>query len=104
MDELTFNLPYRKVTKVGNTNNEPSMTRPNQSLSLIELFQLYRQGRIVEPIMPTIDDPDFINYLAEMEDHDLTQLDKIREKANELHTKKSNLEKELLKTTKKEEL
>ena len=87
-NENLYRLPHTMPRKVGQTFTEPSKTVPNGSLSLKTLFLMQRNGQIVEPSLPTVDDPEFINYMCEMEDRDLTQLDAIRKRSSELYAKK----------------
>lgn len=95
MDKLPFNTPYSyEGNNKGLKTTEPSKTRPNGSLTLEQLFNLYRHGTLVEPLIKPIDDPALIDYLAEMEDKDLTQLDAIRSKASDLLKKRDEAQKE----------
>lgn len=103
-NENLYRTPHGVERKHGEINSEPSKTRPNGSLSLKQLFAMHRRGQIVQPTMATIDDPDFINYMCEMEDKDLTQLDKIRQRAGELYKRRESELSELQNKVKAEDV
>ena len=56
-------------------------------MSLQTLFEMYRRGQVVQPTLTSVQDDDLVDFLAEMEHKDLTAIDAIREKANELRKK-----------------
>ena len=92
--------PYERPRYTGLFFTEVSKTRPNGALSLQQLFTLHRRGQIVQPTMQSIDNPKFVNYLCELDDHDLTQLDKIRQRSSELYAQRSKLLEEQQKSVK----
>lgn len=95
MKELQFNTPYSyEGNNKGLKTTEPTKTRPNGSLTLEQLFNLYRHGTLIEPQIKPIEDPALIDFLAEMNDKDLTQLDAIRTKASELLKRRDDALKE----------
>lgn len=102
MTNYRWSTQYNPIKVTGEINNEPSLTRPNEAMSIREIMVRFTRGLPIDQKVPLYEEDQFLPDVRHM---DLADVQTLREQvAQDIENKKAKVEQEHKENITKKEL